>query len=157
MGFLAAGSILTAFLYLFFSWQILVGLHRKCYRYRLYIRLLCICIIWGLSSIGLNSRVCWAWVLLRCGAVPGAELRKLCGVCAAAVGSSRRLCRGPAVCCTPRPPPRFPSRLLRSPPARPVWSWAPSRSSSAILCAGSGTKPERNHKIANTQVLITDH
>ncbi len=158
MGFLAAGSILTAFLYLFFSWQkwwdFIESVTDNGYI------LLCICIIWGLSSIGLNSRVCWAWVLLRCGAVPGAELRKLCGVCAAAVGSSRRLCRGPAVCCTPRPPPRFPSRLLRSPPARPVWSWAPSRSSSAILCAGSGTKPERNHNIAKTQVLlklITDH
>lgn len=86
---------------------------------------------WHNVTLGLLKPIKRAFAL-RDDAVPSAVLRKPCGVFAAAVGSSHRPCRGPAVCCTPRPPPRSLTRLLRSPPARPVWSWAPSRSSSAI-------------------------
>lgn len=55
MCFLAADSILTAFLYLFFFlwqkwWDFIESVTDIGYI------LLCICIIWGLSSIGLNSR-----------------------------------------------------------------------------------------------------
>lgn len=85
--------------------------------------------------------------IIRHDGVPGAVLKTLCGVCAAAVGSSRRPCRGPVVYCIPRPPPRFPKRLPRSRPARSAWSWALTRSSCATSCACSGTTPIINHGV----------
>lgn len=65
------------------------------------------------------------------------------GASVAAGGSCRRPSRGPAACCTPRPPPRSPRPRRSGPPrGRPASSWAPWRSSSATWCVGFGTTPE---------------
>lgn len=61
---------------------------------------------------------------------PGVALRMICGVCAAAGGSSRRPSRGREACCTPHPR----ARCLRHPACRPgvpEWSSARMRSSYA--------------------------
>lgn len=81
---------------------------------------------------------------VRRGAARGAGRRKPCGVCAARVGSCRRLSPGPEVCCTPRPPPRSRRPLRPGPRGWPVWSWALRRSSSSTWCVGSETTPEHN-------------
>lgn len=78
---------------------------------------------------------------VRRGAAPGAARRRPGGVCAAAGGSCRRPSRGPAACCTPRPPPRSRTCLRPERPGWAAWSSAPRRSSSATWCAGSGTTP----------------
>lgn len=81
------------------------------------------------------------WRQVRRGVAPGATRRRPGGVCAAAGGSCRRPSRGPAACCTPRPPPRSPRCLRPDHPDWTAWSSAPTRFSSATWCAGSGTTP----------------